>query len=130
MRRCERCGKGFESPQPHKRFCTKSCQQASYQWNYRRKHPERVLASKRKSANKWYKNNVDGYIHVYYLPEEHYIGITHNVKHRMRTHHRNGKMVDGYEVIARFERRVDAIWFEAMFHQRGYIGFRDPCKQG
>ena len=64
---------------------------------------------------------LDGYTYVYYLPEEHYVGITCDLKERLADHKKT-KIINGWEVIARFERRVDARWFECMFHQRGYRG--------
>ena len=67
---------------------------------------------------------IDGYTYVYYLPEEHYVGITNDVVRRMRVHRHKGKIVDDYEIIARFERAVDAHSLETMFHQRNYNGFK------
>ena len=66
----------------------------------------------------------DGYTYVYYLPEEHYVGVTTSPVKRMNQH-RNSQnhIVDGWEIIARFERRVDAHYLEIMFHMRGYQGF-------
>ncbi len=61
---------------------------------------------------------------VYYLPEEHYVGITKNLHTRMSGHSRtNNKIIDGFEVIGIFERHVDAHSLETMFHQRGYRGY-------
>ena len=65
----------------------------------------------------------DGYYSVYYLPEEHYVGMTNNVKSRMDYHKSNGKITEGLEIIAKFERAVDAHLFETMLHQRDYNGF-------
>ncbi len=63
--------------------------------------------------------------HVYYLPEEHYVGITNDVAARCSAHRRRyGRITEGFEVLASFERRVDAAWFEVMLHQRGYHGFK------
>lgn len=60
---------------------------------------------------------------VYYLPEEHYVGITDDVQERMITHRKRGKITDGYEILAYYERRVDAHLLETMFHIRDYNGF-------
>lgn len=60
---------------------------------------------------------------VYYLPEEHYIGITNDIQERMITHRKRGKLTDGYEILAYYERRVDAHLLETMFHIRNYNGF-------
>jgi hypothetical protein len=69
-------------------------------------------------------NPPDKYWSLYYLPEEHYIGITKRLKQRMRQHAtRSNKITDGYEVLCTFERAIDARWVEAMFHMRGYAGY-------
>ena len=65
-----------------------------------------------------------GVTFVYYIPEEHYVGMTQNVEKRMKNHQKRGKYIDNYEVLGCFERRVDAHLFETMFHVRGYHGFQ------
>ena len=60
---------------------------------------------------------------VYYLPEEHYVGIACNLTRRLNKHARDGRITDNYEIIAKFERAVDAHLLETMLHVRGYIGF-------
>ena len=61
--------------------------------------------------------------YVYYLPEEHYVGMTNNISQRISQHKMSGKLVEDYEIIAIFARAVDAHWFETMFHMRNYNGF-------
>ena len=61
---------------------------------------------------------------VYYLPEEHYVGMSCDIKKRINQHRFDGKITDGFEVIATFEREVDAHWFETSLHIRGYNGYR------
>lgn len=75
-----------------------------------------------KQKKAWRESKKDGLTYVYYLPEEHYVGITNHVDSRMREH-KKIRITDNYEIIAKFERRVDAHWFETMLHQRGYNGF-------
>ncbi len=60
---------------------------------------------------------------VYYLPEEHYVGITNDIKDRIQQHRKRGKITEGYEVLCYCERRVDAHLIETMFHIRNYNGF-------
>lgn len=72
----------------------------------------------------WRLSKKDGHHSVYYLPEEHYVGMTDCMYSRMRAHGRDGKITEGYEVMATFERSVDAHWFETMCHQRGYRGYQ------
>lgn len=80
----------------------------------------------RKSDKEYYAKKLaktkDGYYSVYYIPEEHYIGVSNQVKKRMWNHSSKGLITEGWEIIARFERLVDAHWFEVLFHQRGYNG--------
>ncbi len=66
----------------------------------------------------------EGYTYVYYLPEEHYVGITNHMTNRMSYHKSHGRLINDYEIIAKFERMVDAMWFETMLHQRHYNGGR------
>ena len=78
------------------------------------------------AKNHWAKkarSEQNGYA-VYYLPEEHYVGVSVNVRYRINKHRHLGRVVDGWEVIAVFERGVDAHWFETLFHMRGYNGYR------
>ena len=37
---------------------------------------------------------------------------------------RHGRITEGYEILAYFEREVDAHLLETMLHQRGYHGYR------
>ena len=66
---------------------------------------------------------IDGFA-VYYLPEEHYIGITNNPIKRAKKHRQCGKSTYGMEIIAIFDNPFDAIILEAEFHRREYNGFQ------
>lgn len=102
--KCENCGKSyFTVNKANRKWCTRSCG-----------------AQARKK---------DGFHHVYYLPEEHYVGVTCNVINRMAMHRRprrgkRGLITEGYQILSSFKRAVDAHWFEVMLHQRGYVGSR------
>lgn len=62
---------------------------------------------------------------VYYIPEHHYVGVSSNITKRMSDHRNNsGRITEGYEILAYFEREVDAHMLETMLHQRGYNGYR------
>ena len=67
---------------------------------------------------------IDKYYSVYYIPEEHYVGVSNHVARRIQQHKLRGKITNDWEVIAKFERQVDAHWFETLFHMRGYNGYR------
>ena len=81
----------------------------------------------KESITEYYKarqeDQKDGYTYVYYIPEHHYVGISCNIKSRMRLHRNQGRFTEGMEILARFEKHVDAHWFETMLHMRGYNGY-------
>ena len=65
----------------------------------------------------------NGYF-VYYLPEEHYIGMTNYLKRRMYQHRKKGKCTEGMEIVACFERSVDAHWsFETGYYLHTLCAF-------
>lgn len=95
-------------------------------WNayireYRKKNYDQNKESERQ--RKKYLNQWDGYFYVYYLPEEHYVGMTNNIHRRIRYHNCSGKIINDYEILARFKRQVDAHLFETKFHAMDYNGF-------
>lgn len=61
---------------------------------------------------------------LYYIPEEHYIGITNNVYTRMNKHKHLGKIIDGWEVIQCYDNPIEAHFHETLFHLIGYNGYR------
>ena len=93
----------------------------AYMREYRKKNYDKNKESKRQ--HKKYLKKCDGYFYVYYLPEEHYIGMTNNVSRRIRYHNSHGKIVHNYEILARFKRQVDAHLFETILHAMDYNGF-------
>lgn len=60
---------------------------------------------------------------VYYLPEEHYVGMTNKFSRRMNEHRGAGKITDGCEVLAYFDNPYDCHIFETILHKIGYHGF-------
>jgi hypothetical protein len=68
-------------------------------------------------------NDYPGYA-VYYIPEEHYIGMSKNVYNRMLKHKHLGKIIDGWEVLMCFENPIRAHLMETQFHLMGYNGYR------
>ena len=93
------------------------------------RHKGRSLCTKhyreyRKVIDEKYKDRQKHKTCVYYLPEEHYVGMTCRIACRMSKHRAAGKCTDNYEVLAYFEREVDAHYFETLLHLRGYHGYR------
>ena len=71
-------------------------------------------------------NNPDSTV-VYYLPEDHYVGIARNKNfwRRLHQHRSAGNYTYDVDVIAFYERRVDAHLLETRLHTKGYAGFSD-----
>ncbi len=90
-------------------------QREYYKGNRRRKSEAKAAKYRRDYPD-------DGYTYVYYLPEEHYVGMTTRLYKRMRDHGIT-KITESMEVLGKFEREVDAHMFETMFHMRGYNGY-------
>ena len=129
MRTCSKChiektlDEYGKNPQGKlgKDYVFKLCK-AQYAFEYRKKNPEKIKADNIK-FRKRYIEETNGYA-VYYLPEEHYVGLTNNIRSRMNDHKKRGKCVDGYEILCVCESPIDAHLYETMFHQRGYNGFQ------
>jgi hypothetical protein len=93
-----------------------------YAKQYRLKNPEKIKKDNLKFKKK-YLEETNGYA-VYYLPEEHYVGFTNNIRQRMNDHNKRGRSSYGYEILCICESPIDAHLYETMFHQRGYNGFQ------
>lgn len=93
----------------------------AYMREYNKKNYNPSKEKNRQLEN--YLKKCDGYFYVYYLPEEHYVGMTNNLYHRMRTHRLQGRHVKDVEILARFIRQVDAHLFETKLHSMDYNGF-------
>ena len=85
---------------------------------------------KRINYNEWRKEwraiqkaKYPGYS-VYYLPEEHYVGMSESVTTRMTKHKHLGRIVEGMEILASFDSPIRAHLFETTLHLMGYRGFR------
>lgn len=93
---------------------------------FRRNHAGRQAKLMSEATRRYIHDNPDLTI-LYYLPEDHYIGIT-NCKGFFRRLHQH-RAVDNYtadvEIISYYERRVDAHLAETKYHVRGYHGFRN-----
>lgn len=60
---------------------------------------------------------------LYYMPEEHYIGVTNIFSKRMNAHRAKGRITDGAHVVANFKTKQEALAVEAYMHDKlGYRG--------
>ena len=66
-----------------------------------------------------YKNT--GKYYIYYIPEEHYIGISNKPQQRMYSHKKT-KIIDGWEIVAEYNDPKLAALHEALLHYIGYRG--------
>tara|TARA_R110002074_G_C12269813_1_gene642038 strand:+ start:435 stop:746 length:312 start_codon:yes stop_codon:yes gene_type:complete len=86
--------------------------------NYTRprcKHCERVDRTKKER---------DGFTSVYYLPKEHYVGMTGRVKKRMAAHRSAGKNTRNYKILRVFDNEIEAHLYETQLHWMGFFGFQ------
>ena len=64
----------------------------------------------------------DGYYYVYYLPEEHYIGVTGGLTYRKYSHKSNGRYINDIEIVFKTPNRKLAYDVEKKLHNMGYEG--------
>lgn len=65
----------------------------------------------------------DGLHHVYYLPEENWVGTTNYLPTRMINHRVNhGRNTDNFQILASFTDRGKALRFESLLHDSGFNG--------
>jgi len=88
------------------------------------------LRSECKECQKKYTRNRvwkrDPHYSVYYLPNEHYIGMTNNLKARIQDHkNKNGRDVTDYKIVGQFDSAVKAHLVETLFHFIGCNGFHE-----
>ncbi len=69
-----------------------------------------------------YRKNRDGMFRVYYLPEEHYVGMTSDIYNRMKQHSKKGKITQGFEIVWTCKTAAMALLMEAYLHTLGYNG--------
>lgn len=86
--------------------------EADYAKQWRTKNKEH-LKKYRKELDE--KQKLDHYI-VYYLPNEHYCGVTNQPHKRMHNHKREGKNIENWRVLYTSTDRKTAHYYEAMFH--------------
>lgn len=85
---------------------------------WRANNPEAIAAmDKRKKEKK-----KTSFYSLYYLPEEHYIGVTNQLDLRMLNHRCKGKVTEGYEVIMNTHTKREALNIERRFHKFGFRG--------
>ena len=64
----------------------------------------------------------DSFYTLYYLREEHYVGVTNQPKLRLKNHKKSGKHTIDYEAITTFNTKREALDAERHLHSIGYNG--------
>lgn len=78
----------------------------------------------KRAGNYGDKDDKGNYIYtVYYLPEEHYVGMTKDIGKRIKDHKKLGKITEGYEIIGQYSDPKMAHLVETRMHLMGYNGF-------
>tara|TARA_R110000782_G_scaffold255317_1_gene344075 strand:- start:206 stop:562 length:357 start_codon:yes stop_codon:yes gene_type:complete len=76
-----------------------------------------------------YKQSLkDDFYTIYYLKEEHYIGITNQPKIRMQGQKSKGKHVLDYEVVTTVKTKREALDIESLLHKLNYNGKHPQIK--
>ena len=73
----------------------------SAKWRVENKERVRAYSKEYRQANKHKPT-------VYYIPEEHYVGITENLYERIQKHKSLGKNIEGYRILKEFNTRQEA----------------------
>ena len=73
-------------------------------------------------AKQWRESQKDSFYTLYYLPREHYVGVTNYPSKRMTNHRCNGKDTEGYRSLYTFKTKREALDLELKFHKE--LGFR------
>ena len=60
---------------------------------------------------------------VYRVPSDNYVGMTNNLKQRLKTHRDRGRDTEGTEVLATFACPMQAAMYELKQHMGGAKGF-------
>tara|TARA_R110000744_G_C18935989_1_gene513741 strand:+ start:124 stop:516 length:393 start_codon:yes stop_codon:yes gene_type:complete len=76
-----------------------------------------------KEQKKFYNESLkDNFYTLYYLPEEHYIGVTCRPEMRMKQHRGEfSRITEGYEVVSTFNTKKEALDVERFMHD--YLGY-------
>ena len=93
-----------------------------YMKTYRVANLEKLRKYSREQGKVYRTRNTNDFYTLYYLKEEHYVGITKRPKLRIKDHKKKNKHVLDFETIATFNTKREALKAEAYMHSIGYVG--------
>ena len=104
-----------------------------YDKKYREDNKERIAAyyeaNKEKRKEKR-DSKKDGLYTVYYLKEDHYVGLTNCLYKRLEYHkNTNKRHVEDVEIIGKYQNKEEGLRVEAALHAMGYLGRHPKSKQ-
>jgi len=113
-RTCAKCGEEKSLDDFHRKKATKIDGKAA-----------KCKSCQNKYLKEWRLEDSKDYYIVYYLPEEHYVGITKQPKQRIAEHKsRLKRNTDGWKVLFCSEDKYEAHLVEAELHCMGFKGLR------
>ena len=89
---------------------------------YHKNNKERIAKQKSEYGKKYRSRNTNEFYTLYYLKEEHYVGITKRPKLRIKDHKKKNRHVLDFETIATFKSKREALDVERLLHNLGYNG--------
>ena len=89
---------------------------------YRIANLEKLKKYSREQGKDYRTRNTNEFYTLYYLKEEHYVGVTKRPKLRIKDHKKKNKHVLDFETIATFNTKREALNAEAYMHSLGYVG--------
>ena len=121
------------------KVCISVNRNKEYQDTYREVNRESIKANKKahylknkesikKRVGKYKQSLKDSFYTIYYLSEEHYVGVTNQPKIRMQNHKINKNHVLDYEVITTVKTRREALDIESFLHKLNYNGKHPQTK--
>ena len=88
---------------------------------------EEIKAKNKQRKAHYKRTKTNSFYTLYYLPEEHYVGMSQQPKIRLQNHKSAGKHVLDYEVIGTFKNKRECLTAEHYMHSIGYNG-TNPAK--
>ena len=93
-----------------------------YAREYSKKNGKDLAAKKSIYGKEYRARHTNDFYTLYYLKEEHYVGITKRPKLRIKDHKKKNRHVLDFEIISTFKSKREALDVERLLHNLGYNG--------